>query len=121
MSPLGRGQSLPTRFGGAPGDYQLAEVDGAAQSELVLRVSPRLRDVDPALLREIFRDTLGCLHRGSVSRQHWEFSSALRVAIEEPETTVTGKVHPVRLRGSFAAGDLHGSREPREHNAPPAR
>ena len=96
-------QSLPARFGGAPGDYQLAEVDGDAQSELVLRVSPRLRDVDPALVRDFFRDRLGRLHRGAVSRQHWEFSSGLRVAIEEPEHTATGKVHPVRLRGSLAA------------------
>ena len=90
--------ALPARFGGASGDYQLAEVDGAAQSELLLRVSPRLRNVDPVLVRDFFLDRLGGILGGRFSRQLWEFSAGLRVAVEEPEHTSTGKVHPVRLR-----------------------
>jgi hypothetical protein len=94
---------LPAHFGGAPGDFQLAEVDGAAQSELLLRVSPRLRGADPALVGDYFRERLGRIHGGPFSRRLWEFSAGLRVAVEEPVSTATGKVHPVRLRS--LAGD----------------
>src|SRR5207248_8546460 len=95
--------ALPARFGGAPGDYQLVEVDGAAQSEILLRVSPRLQNVDPALVREFFREALGRVLRGSFSFELWRFSAGLRVAFEEPEHTATGKVLPVRLRSASPA------------------
>ena len=99
---------LPAKFGGAPGDFQLAEVEGAAQSELLLRVTPRLRGADPALVGDYFREGLGRIHGGAFSRRLWEFSAGLRVAVEEPVSTATGKVHPVRLRG--LAGDQSRSR-----------
>ncbi|MBZ5606090.1 MAG: hypothetical protein LAO79_27675, partial [Acidobacteriia bacterium] len=35
-------ESLPQKFGGRPGDFQLLEVEGKAQTETVLRIHPRL-------------------------------------------------------------------------------
>ena len=38
---------LPARLGGRPGDFQLLEHDGASQTTLELRVSPRVRGSSP--------------------------------------------------------------------------
>jgi hypothetical protein len=94
---------LPARFGGAPGDYQLAEVEGAAQSEMLLRVSPRTGVTDTAALRDFFLESLGGILGGSLSQRLWSFSGGLRVSLEEPESTSTGKVHALRLRGPAQA------------------
>src|SRR5213080_3317853 len=40
-------QHLPDRFGGAPGDYQLVEYETERQSEVRLRISPRVAGIDP--------------------------------------------------------------------------
>jgi hypothetical protein len=89
--------SLPARFGGAPGDYQLAEVDGQAQSEIRIRVSPRVRIADPAAIREFVLARVGKVHGGSLAERVWRFSDAVTIVVEEPERTAAGKVLPLRL------------------------
>ena len=42
---------MPARLGGGPGDYQLVEREGAAQTQLTLRVSPRVGVSFPRRLR----------------------------------------------------------------------
>jgi hypothetical protein len=88
---------LPARFGGAPGDYQLAEVDGPSQSEMRIRVSPRVRVTDPSVIREFVLDQVGKVHGGSLAERVWRFSDAVTVVVEEPEHTAAGKVLPLRL------------------------
>ena len=92
--------TLPAQFGGSPGDYQLVELEGAGQTEMVLRVSPRpgVRHIDP--VREFFIHKLGGLYGGSLSQRVWGFSGGFRVIVQEPETTFTGKVHALRLGGT---------------------
>ena len=89
---------LPARFGGAPGDYQLVEVDGEAQSEMLLRISPRARVSDVAAVRDVVLARVADVHGGSLSQRLWRFTGGMRVAVEEPEPTATGKIHAVRLR-----------------------
>jgi len=89
--------ALPERFGGSPGDYQLAEIDGALQSEVRLRVSPRVRGIDPGQVEEFFLSRLSSMSGGSLSERLWRFSHGFQVVREEPEITSTGKVHPLRL------------------------
>jgi len=88
---------LPERFGGSPGDYQLAEVESLAQCELWLRVSPRAGAVDTARLHQFFLDQVTGIIGGALSERLWTFSHGFRVVVEEPERTATGKVHPLRL------------------------
>jgi hypothetical protein len=46
--------ALPARFGGGAGDYQLVEIDAAGQTELVLRVSPRVGSVSTGAVHDFF-------------------------------------------------------------------
>ncbi len=95
---------LPGRFGGHAGDYQLAEVDGAEQSSVVLRVRPGRVDATALdAVREFCLERLGGLSGGSLSRRLWEFTGGLRVVLEDPEETATGKVHAIRLLGARRA------------------
>jgi hypothetical protein len=89
--------TLPARFGGAPGDYQLAEIDGPVQSEIRLRISPRVRVSDQSAIREFVLGCLGTARGGSLAERVWRFSDTMTVVIEEPEPTAAGKVLPLRL------------------------
>lgn len=91
---------LPARFGGAPGDYQLAELEGRAQTEMVLRISPRTGVQSPAAVREFFLAEANRLHGGHLSVRMWKFTGGMRAVIEEPEIGLNGKVHPLRFRGT---------------------
>ena len=96
---------LPSRFGGAPGDYQLVEQQGKIQTEITLRVSPRLAPVDVSGLRTFFLEEIGLVFGGSLARRTWEHASSVQVEIAEPFRTRTGKVLPVHLT---SLGDRNG-------------
>jgi hypothetical protein len=89
--------SLPQHFGGSAGDYQLVEYDGARQSQLELRISPRagIGDADAArdfLLHEI----RGC-YGGALASRVWTHSGGLDAVVAEPFSTRSGKVLPLHL------------------------
>lgn len=90
---------LPARFGGAPGDYQLVERQGAAQVEMKLRVSPRTGVTDLAAVRAYFLDEVRTVFGGAVSRREWEHSKNFEVIVAEPLRTRTGKVLSLDLAG----------------------
>ncbi|HEY1342890.1 MAG TPA: hypothetical protein VGF59_35550 [Bryobacteraceae bacterium] len=96
-------ERLPERFGGRPGDYQLVEVEGPAQTELRLRVSPRIGSIDPGSVHEFFLDQVRRLYGGALSARTWEATSSLRVESVEPYQTRSGKVHAVHLT-AFGGG-----------------
>ncbi|MGA2436296.1 MAG: hypothetical protein ABSG25_13550, partial [Bryobacteraceae bacterium] len=91
--------ALPRRFGGAPGDYQLVEREGAMQTELVLRVSPRTGVTSTADVREFFLAALRTRYGGSLAARLWNHSAGLTVVLEEPCATRTGKVLPLHVLG----------------------
>ncbi len=92
---------LPARLGGAAGDYQLIERDGAVQTELTLRVSPRAaRDADQ--IRRCFLDEVRQFFGGALAARMWRHAEGVEVEIAEPETTFTGKVLTLHLLGSPA-------------------
>jgi hypothetical protein len=90
-------EALPTRFGGAPGDYQLVEQEGREQKELRLRVSPRLGALDLAEVHDFFLRQIKALYGGNVSQRVWRATDAFQVLVAEPHRTRTGKVHPIHL------------------------
>lgn len=92
-------QVLPARLGGAPGDYQLVEVEGADQTNIVLRVSPRIRGLTPERVRDIFLKELRSCYGGSLADRTWRHAAGLKVVMAEPLTTRTGKVLPLHLLG----------------------
>ncbi len=90
-------ERLPERFGGSPGDYQLVEVEGAAQLELRLRVSPRLPNLDLNVVREFFLEQVRGLYGGALSVRTWEATSSIQAEAIEPYETRSGKVHALHL------------------------
>jgi len=94
--------ALPERFGGVPGDYQLVESEGERQTDVVLRVSPRLGLRSTVDVREFFLDELRRCFGGSLAARLWKHSEGIEVLVEEPSFTRTGKVLPLHLLGSAA-------------------
>ena len=90
-------QSLPTRFGGSPADYQLVEREGQTQTELVLRVSPRVGQPVTQNIRKHFLRELRKYHGGALASRVWEHTDTLQVVIAEPLMTKAGKVLPLHL------------------------
>jgi hypothetical protein len=90
-------ERLPARFGGGPADYQLVEVDGKAQLEMRLRVSPRVGAVESDTVQGFFLQEIRALYGGSLSARTWEATSSIRVEIAEPHRTTSGKVHALHL------------------------
>jgi hypothetical protein len=91
--------SLPRRFGGAPGDYQLVEREGDGQTEIVLRISPRVQLASPADVREFFLAELQKRYGGTLAARLWNHSAGFTVVREEPCATGGGKVLPLHVLG----------------------
>jgi hypothetical protein len=93
-------KSLPARFGGVSGDYQLVEREGAGQTEIELRVSPRV-NASSREIREYFLSEIKSLWGGALTRWMWVQSESVRVVVAEPYVTGTrGKVHLLHLLGN---------------------
>jgi hypothetical protein len=91
--------TLPQRFGGAPGDYQLVEYDGARQAQLELRISARAAAGPPAAVRDfLLREMQGC-YGGALAARVWAHSGGLGAVIAEPFATRSGKVLSLHLLG----------------------
>ncbi len=90
-------EALPRLLGGVPGDYQLVEREGPAQTLVTLRVSPRTgvratEQVKEAFLREVRR-----FYGGALAARTWSHAEGLEVVIAEPLCTTTGKALPLHL------------------------
>ncbi len=92
-------QVLPARLGGHPGDFQLIEREGHAQTAVELRVSPRVRGSSPEKIRECFLDEIRLVYGGRLAGRVWRHAEAVEVVLAEPFTTATGKVNPLHLLG----------------------
>jgi hypothetical protein len=91
---------LPARLGGSPGDYQLVEHEGAAQTQLSLRISPRAGVSDPAKAKECFLKEIRRFYGGTLAARTWSHAAGVDVTIAEPLSTLTGKVLVLHLSGS---------------------
>lgn len=92
-------RSLPARFGGVPGDYQLVEAEGPNQTEYLLRVSPRVQAPSEAEVRSVFLEEVSRLWSGSLTARRWDTSDGIRVVFAEPFLNFRGKPHPLFLLG----------------------
>jgi hypothetical protein len=92
--------ALPQRFGGAPGDYQLVEYDGARQAQVELRISPRVSAAPPAEVRDFLLHEIRDCYGGALASRVWTHSGGLQAVAAEPFTTGSGKVLPLHLLGA---------------------
>jgi hypothetical protein len=88
---------LPAQLGGLPGDYQLVEHEGTAQTQLTLRVSPRAGAASPEKIRECFLTAIRKFYGGALAARMWEHADGVKAVIGEPFATNTGKISPLHL------------------------
>jgi hypothetical protein len=93
-------EDLPRRFGGVPGDYQLVEMETGLQTQMILRVSPRVGAVSREEVRQVFLSRLTRFYGGHIARRMWTQSEGLVVEIAEPIAGSSGKILPLHLLGS---------------------
>jgi len=92
-------ERMPARFGGRPGDYQLIEAEGTAQTEMILCIRPGVsRNSDEEILGYFLAQTHR-LYGGSMSALAWVHSRGVRVRWAAPLLSATGKFRAVRLLG----------------------
>ena len=91
---------LPERFGGTPTDYQLVEHEGNQQTEIELRVNPRVGALSEEELKSFFLSELVKVYGGSLSRRTWLHTDGIQVVLAEPYMSGNGKVHPLHLLGT---------------------
>jgi hypothetical protein len=92
---------LPRRFGGTPTDYQLVEQEGANQTEVELRVNPRVGAVSEEKVKSFFLAEMRKLYGGTLSSRNWTQTNGFRVVLAEPYVARnTDKVHPLHLLGT---------------------
>lgn len=91
--------TLPSDFGGGPGDYQLLEEeDAGGQTRLTLLIDPAVGAVDETRVLACLQEAL---ERGGGAPQYmaraWQQYGTLRVRREAPRTSSRGKVLPLHL------------------------
>ncbi len=91
---------LPQRFGGTPTDYQLVEHEENQQTEIELRVHPRLGALSEEEVKSFFLSELVKIYGGSLSRRTWLQTNGIQVVLEEPYMSGNRKVHPLHLLGT---------------------
>lgn len=93
-------EGLAERFGGRVGDYQLLEMEGKAQTEMVLRIHPRAGVKFPQKVLDYFLSECRRTYGGSMTVLQWTESKGVRVEVKEPVLAASGKFRPIRLLGS---------------------
>ena len=97
--------TLPERFGGGAGDYQLLEEeDEGGQSRLTLLVDPSVGALDDATVLDFLTTVLaeGSRQNGFMTNV-WRDAGTLRVHRQAPQTSARGKILPLRLSGKASA------------------
>ena len=104
-------EDLPQKFGGRHGDYQLAEVEGKAQTEMVLRIHPRAKVQSPEEVLRYFLAECRRVPGGSMTVLQWTESNGVRVEVVEPVLAASGKFRAIRVMAS----SRHSAPSPEKH------
>jgi hypothetical protein len=78
----------------------LVECEGKNQTEMELRVHPRVGALSTEDIKKFFLSEVKALWGGALTRRNWEQTEGIRVVITEPYVTSKGRVHPLHLLGT---------------------
>jgi hypothetical protein len=92
-------ERLPAQFGGGVADFQLVELEAGGQTEVHLRISPRVRASAEAV-RQCFLAALRHESGGAHAAALWTHAQAMQVVEAEPIVGRTGKILPLHLLGT---------------------
>jgi hypothetical protein len=92
-------KTLPSEFGGGPGDYQLVEEeDDRGQTRLTLRVHPDVANLDPGVLLRRLQEELAKGSRGKeFQTKLWQDAGTFRIRREAPYSSPRGKILPLHI------------------------
>jgi hypothetical protein len=93
-------EGLAQQFGGRPGDYQMLEIEGKAQTEIVLRIHPRTGVTSPEKVLKYFLDRCCETYGGAQPVFHWTQSNAIWAELKPPILAASGKFRAIRLLGA---------------------
>jgi hypothetical protein len=88
---------LPSRFGGAPTDYQFVEEEEAGVPRVSIVVSPHLGNIDEQTLIEAVFERLAACPGGPQMAGVWRDREMLRVSRREPYRTGAFKIQPLHI------------------------
>jgi len=93
-------KTIPSEFGGGPGDYQLVEEeDTGGQTRLTLLVHPEVGKLDEQRLLKALQAGLAQGSRDNrFMAKVWQAAGTLRVRREAPHTSLRGKILPLHIR-----------------------
>jgi len=94
--------TLPSEFGGGPGDYQLVEEeeDNNGQTRLTLLVHPEIGNVDEQKVLARLQEGLAQGSRPSLFMAGvWQQAGTLRVRRQPPHASERGKILPLHILG----------------------
>jgi hypothetical protein len=92
-------RDLPARFGGCPGDFQLIERELHAQTEIILRISPRVGVRSAETVKEYFLRELPNCASGWVASRILRHTGSFHAVVGEPLPTRAGKILPLHVLG----------------------
>jgi hypothetical protein len=92
-------KTLPTEFGGGPGDYQLVEEeDNNGQTRLTLVVHPEVGNLDEGQVLARLRTAFSHGSRGNrFMTEVWENAGTFRVKRQVPYASPRGKILPLHI------------------------
>jgi len=92
--------TIPSEFGGGPGDYQLVEEeDQNGQTRLTLVIHPKVGDLNEAKLLSRLQQSLaqGSRNHRFISRI-WRDAETFRIRREAPYGSARGKILPLHIK-----------------------
>ncbi len=91
--------TIPSQFGGGPGDYQLVEEeDDNAQTRLTLLVHPNVGEVNEERLLTVLQEGLANATTDRAGVRIWQEAGTLRVRRQVPYSSQRGKTLPLHIR-----------------------
>lgn len=92
--------TIPSEFGGGPGDYQLVEEeDSTGQTRLTLLVHPEIRNLnDKKLLRRLQEGLAQGSRNHRFISKIWQDADVLRLLRAIPHASARGKILPLYIK-----------------------
>ncbi len=91
--------TIPSEFGGGPGDYQLVEEeDDNAQTRLTLLVHPEVGELNEQRLLAALQEGLANASTDRRAARIWRAAGTLRIRRQVPYTSPRGKTLPLHIR-----------------------
>jgi len=91
--------TIPSEFGGVPGDYQLVEEeDDNGQTRLTLLVHPNVGEVNEERLLTVLQEGLANATTDRRAARIWQAVGTLRVRRQVPYSSQRGKTLPLHIR-----------------------